>query len=335
MLVSKVPCGGFNLDNNFLSMNKNGELSLVDGSSEGNEFKQLVTDREGNTKWEERLAYEDIIETDITGMEINARLGHLFETELPLELGQKWKIVKSTGDRIDGLYDLDTGVPNVYEVNEYNGQLYFGASPEYINSSGNVENAPNGDVVCVTKTRTYYHFKWSNMVHVFDVKFVCVSGSTTKKILKTIDSKYIPPTTVIVNLTSNDDGSFSADKTFDEVKALIDSGIDVKCKYGTVEANYVSYNEDEGMMFFERFSFVMGFDYFFGFAPEVIIGEIVPSEYFLLPNISTSDNNKFLRVVDGAWKASSDLIIPSSTSGSKKNFKITVDDSGTITATEV
>lgn len=29
--MSKVPCGGFYLDDNFLSMNKNGELSLLGG----------------------------------------------------------------------------------------------------------------------------------------------------------------------------------------------------------------------------------------------------------------------------------------------------------------
>ena len=55
----------------------------------------------------------------------------------------------------------------------------------------------------------------------------------------------------------------------------------------------------------------------------------------LLPTVSASDNNKFLSVVNGAWKTSSDIIVPSSTSGSSKKFKITVDDSGAISATEV
>ena len=55
--MSKVPCGGFKLDNNFLGMNENDELSLT-GGSEGEAFKQLVTDGEGKVKWEDRLAYE-------------------------------------------------------------------------------------------------------------------------------------------------------------------------------------------------------------------------------------------------------------------------------------
>lgn len=52
----KVPCGGFKLDNNFLSMNENDELSLT-GGSEGKAYQYLVTDGDGNTKWEDRLAY--------------------------------------------------------------------------------------------------------------------------------------------------------------------------------------------------------------------------------------------------------------------------------------
>lgn len=56
--MSKVPCGGFKLDENFLGMNENDELSLTGGGSEGEAFKQLVTDDDGNVKWEDRLAYE-------------------------------------------------------------------------------------------------------------------------------------------------------------------------------------------------------------------------------------------------------------------------------------
>ena len=56
--MSKVPCGGFKLDENFLGMNENDELSLA-GGSEGKAYQQLVTDGDGNVKWEDRLAYDD------------------------------------------------------------------------------------------------------------------------------------------------------------------------------------------------------------------------------------------------------------------------------------
>ena len=55
--MTKVPCGGFKLDENFLGMNENDELSLT-GGGEGKAYQQLVTDGEGKVKWEDRLAYE-------------------------------------------------------------------------------------------------------------------------------------------------------------------------------------------------------------------------------------------------------------------------------------
>ena len=51
--MSKVPCGGFKLDENFLGMNENDELSLV-GGGEGEfdlPYQQLVTDGNGEVKW--------------------------------------------------------------------------------------------------------------------------------------------------------------------------------------------------------------------------------------------------------------------------------------------
>ena len=56
--MSKVPCGGFKLDNNFLGMNENDELSLT-GGGEGKAYQYVVTDGDGNAKWEDRLAYSD------------------------------------------------------------------------------------------------------------------------------------------------------------------------------------------------------------------------------------------------------------------------------------
>ena len=51
-MSNKVPCGGFYLDD-MLSVDENGKL----GVNGGEPFKQLVTDRDGNVKWEDRLAY--------------------------------------------------------------------------------------------------------------------------------------------------------------------------------------------------------------------------------------------------------------------------------------
>lgn len=57
-----------------------------------------------------------------------------------------------------------------------------------------------------------------------------------------------------------------------------------------------------------------------------------------VPDYSSADNGKFLRVVNGnpVWETVSDTIIKlkSSRAGSTKYFNITVNDSGQITATE-
>ena len=58
-------------------------------------------------------------------------------------------------------------------------------------------------------------------------------------------------------------------------------------------------------------------------------GPVIP-----LPTVTAENNGQFLRVVDGEWK-NGDLIVNSSTPDSTKKFRITVDDAGTITATEV
>lgn len=62
---------------------------------------------------------------------------------------------------------------------------------------------------------------------------------------------------------------------------------------------------------------------------------LLPDEA-VLPTVTASDSGKFLRVSStGAWEAEEGMILNSSTAGSTKKFKITVDDSGTLSATEV
>ncbi len=51
---NKIPCGGFYLDDT-LGVDENGKL----GVNGGEPYKSLVTDGTGNTKWEDRLAYDD------------------------------------------------------------------------------------------------------------------------------------------------------------------------------------------------------------------------------------------------------------------------------------
>ena len=62
---------------------------------------------------------------------------------------------------------------------------------------------------------------------------------------------------------------------------------------------------------------------------------LLPDEA-VLPAVGTADSGKYLRVTsDGVWAVEESVVIPSSTSGSIKRFKITVDDTGKLSATEV
>ena len=51
---NKIPCGGFYLSDT-LGVDENGKL----GVNGGEPYKSIVTDGEGNVKWEDRLAYDD------------------------------------------------------------------------------------------------------------------------------------------------------------------------------------------------------------------------------------------------------------------------------------
>ena len=95
--MSKVPCGGFKLDENFFDMNENDELSLAGG--EGKAYQYVVTDGTGNVKWEDRLAYvateEQVIfsQEDIAFVEDNGihGAGPLDMPEI-INVGEKYRV---------------------------------------------------------------------------------------------------------------------------------------------------------------------------------------------------------------------------------------------------
>ena len=58
-MSNKIPCGGFYLSDT-LGVDENGKL----GVNGGEPYKSLVTDGDGNAKWEDRLAYSETIEWD-------------------------------------------------------------------------------------------------------------------------------------------------------------------------------------------------------------------------------------------------------------------------------
>ena len=153
----------------------------------------------------------------------------------------------------------------------------------------------------------------------------------------------------VVNITQNRDGTLSADKTFDEIVQVYNEG-----KYNIV-AHVTSVNnlifpllgiEDYSVLF--GGTTADGIIGFFGFiitdnneiqivtAPLATTDSKLPNPYPLTFTGAVSEtydgsSAKTIEIPSGGGE----VIIASSTAGSTKKFKITVDDSGTITATEI
>lgn len=326
--MSKVPCGGFELGDSLVI--NDGKLDLAPGAGGGlptgeAPYQQLVTDGDGNAKWEDRLAYEKGRKTllvinftwidnqyRIESGDIATQFHNICDNYSEVMVAIEGQDLLMATDFASGEYSLiynDKQIIRNYIGGSHPYLISF--SLENLSSIGIDENSL-GDQVTVTL-------------------YIIEDG------VKQIDKKYLPVTTVKVNVTADEDNeTYSADKTYDEVKALIDSGVDVKCVVnGGMVFDYM-FDAGGGVFCFEFKSLLFDAWAVLIFSPNRIVIPVSGSlAKVILPRVSTSDNNKFLQVVEGSWEASSDLIIPSSTSGSKKNFKITVDDSGTITATEV
>lgn len=134
-----------------------------------------------------------------------------------------------------------------------------------------------------------------------------------------------------VAITAKNDNIIS-DKTFAEIQEAFQAGKYVYASIdGIVFSSLLVFMKDTVAMF-GGFNAGNIYDTFIITANNDInyksVGVFVP-----VP--TPAANGQYVQVVDGSYELSSDIIVPSSTSGSSKKFKITVNDSGTITATEV
>lgn len=146
-----------------------------------------------------------------------------------------------------------------------------------------------------------------------------------------IDQKFIPPQTVYVNATGGDVQETEMwtiytnvilDKTYDEIYALLSRSVDVQIIRENVILNCLNFNE-EVISFLAYYPFDEQATLACAIRPDnsaaVIVGHLADS---------------FLSIdVNGELVAP--LILKSSTPGSNKKFKISVDDSGAVSATEV
>ena len=212
ILRNKIPCGGFYLDD-MLNVNDSGELSIKGGTP----YQQLVTDGSGNTKWEDRLAYDD--------------------SKLAIDAGASAQLVK-VADEIPSWASVDSPI-KVWASNGYNdttnpemytnlGNGSFAAGEfVFIIATDNVEFSFIQTTVTFPKKGVYFTYVSDN----FYTTGIASADSDTPEItwdgslgtLKTIDPKYIPSelnevilpsstpsSTKKFKITVNDNGTISA-----------------------------------------------------------------------------------------------------------------------------
>ena len=192
----KVPCGGFKLDNNFLSMNENDELSLVGGGGEGKAYQYLVTDGEGNVKWEDRLAYDD--------------------SKLVIDAGHGVQYVK-VSDEIPSWASVDAPI-KVWVSNGTNETT----NPEQYTDLGNGSFIGNGTPLFITTDNFVFNgiaipekgVYFLSMAGVYMTGIASVDSDTPEitwdgslGTIKTIDPKYIPGELNEIILPSSTSGS--------------------------------------------------------------------------------------------------------------------------------
>lgn len=128
-----------------------------------------------------------------------------------------------------------------------------------------------------------------------------------------------------------ENNNITSDKTFAEIQEAFQAG---KYIYALID----------GASFFSLLAFIKDTVAVFGGLEEDIYSTFVVTANnniifedvgALAPVPNPAANGQFVQVVNGHYELSSDIIIPSSTSGSSKKFKITVDDSGNLSTTEV
>lgn len=182
---NKIPCGGFYLSDT-LGVDENGKL----GINGGEPFKSLVTDGDGNVKWEDRLAY-DTTKSEFVGTQYSINLDPtsgtvISQDTIPMELGQTYtvKVARNNGQGIKEYTGLDV-------VADDDGTLFIGSSDV---ESGiypfRIEKNSTTVVAAFVKGGGYNY-----------ITATCISNGK----IKTIDPKYIPNTDVFFVTSS---GSF-------------------------------------------------------------------------------------------------------------------------------
>lgn len=214
--------------------------------------------------------------------------------------------------KVDGVESVET--VTLFKVDDHRYIRYIGKSP-----------------LAITQGAPGWSIAWrSEDEPVFGIAKVPTTVSVPVTEQHKIDQNFIPPQTVYVNATggndANGDGSLitnvTLDKTYDEIFALLKRGVDVKITRENVILNFLS--SQEGVIIFSAY---------LSLGEQVTLACAIRNDNTAMVQASNLTDSFLPIGIGGELEAP--LILGSSTSGSSKKFKITVDDSGTISATEV
>lgn len=99
-MKNKIPCGGFYLDD-MLNVNDSGELSIKGGTP----YQQLVTDGDGNTRWENKM----IVDSELSDTSENPVQNNVIKSALDAKLGVyevTFTMISETGETsVDKTFD--------------------------------------------------------------------------------------------------------------------------------------------------------------------------------------------------------------------------------------
>lgn len=352
-MSNKIPCGGFKLDNNFLGMNENDELSLTGGSEgEGKAYKQLVTDGTGTAKWEDRTHWVEseglsiAWDGDTTGhnsIDIGTILG-LGQSMMAYKVYEKYVNPESIIGSYVGMTIINTP-----------GAHGFTAEETSINSIGDDGFFVSNDgTPCVTVLN-------DNSPHGAGVYFLLVEGyayisSVSKQeVIHPLHKKFLPPEAIrtaeitvsntpetVITWDGTTDGLDSfyfnafnyyklsdllpGKNAFIGTKQTLSSGMTQTVKESSIyadanvlEAGYVYVVYKSGSV-----NIPLGSGFKTVTVPSAGVYGIKRTDDYVanIPLLAASLVRK-------------GIIVPSNTDGSSKEFLLTVDDSGTISATEV
>lgn len=292
---NKIPCGGFYLSDT-LGVDENGKL----GVNGGEPYKSLVTDGNGNTKWEDRLAY-----TAIGYGEIVPEQTYSFSPSGPFYATIFEGVTLFDGEsysvKFDGqLYDC------VWQYNEMLGFNCMGnfswmgledTGEPFFGMSGN----NGGLVIGTTDTSSEHTLSISGKaetINKISEKYLPVASSGHYGIVDR-DNIVVPyelAESVEKNVMEN------ALKEVQLAKAMV--------RWGTRIIREAAFLVNGGI--------VVRFD------------DDPNNQYEYKPKNGTYNISKYESI-----RYPKTFTLQSSTKGSTKNFKITVDDNGTISATEV